>query len=86
MSENKNGVFAMTKEAKTFIQRAKSLGLSDKLLGEELHHEGKTYIITGYNTRAHKSPIQFTINGERYKSSVGYIKTIIQATRPEYFL
>lgn len=86
MSENQNGKFAMTKEAKEFIQRAKNFGLSDKLLGEELHHKGNTYVITGYNTRASKNPIQFTVNGERYKVSIAYIKEIIQATRPEYFL
>ena len=77
---------AMTKQAKEFCARARGLGLHENLLGETMRYEGKNYVITGYNTRASKNPMEFTVDGGRYKASVSYIKRVVKSARPEYIL
>ena len=86
MSENEHGAFVMTKEAKSFINNAKRFGLSPDILGESIRYNGKTYVITGHNTRRSKYPISYTIDGKNYKSNLEGIKNIIRNTHPEFFI
>lgn len=86
VSSNKHGEFVMTKEAKTFLLRAKGLGLREDVLNEKIRHQGSTYVVTGFNTRAKKYPITYTKDGRRMKSSVEYMKTFVRSGRPELFL
>lgn len=86
MSENKHGEFVMTKEAKTFLARAESLGFRKDVLGETLIYRGKAIVITGYNTRARTYPISYTENGDRYKCSEGQMKKMVFEVKPEWVL
>lgn len=85
-SENKHGTYLNDKKALAFISKAQGLGLSSTLLNEPIKYNGNTYVITGYNTRAPKNPMNFTMNGEPYKSSVTHLFNIITKARPEYIL
>lgn len=75
---------AQSKEAKNFKNMHSVIGISHLILGQEFKYKGSTYVITGYNTRAPKMPVQFTVNGEPKKSSVNYIRNVVEAALPEY--
>ena len=43
-------------------------------IGDEIQLQGNTYILSGYNTRAKKAPIQFTdSSGRGYKCSIAML-------------
>ena len=83
---NEHGEFAYTKEAKTFIQRAKSMNLDESCINEEYNYKGKTYKILGYNTRAKRYPINITIDDKKFKCTEEQIKNVVKTVRPELFL
>ena len=66
----------ITKEAKNWDLYKKLThgpldGLSHLNIGDTIHIQGSPYILTGYNTRARKAPINFTDRlGRGYKCSV----------------
>ena len=86
IAENEHGKFAMTKEAKEFLERAESFGLTKDVLNEKCNYLGDVYEVTGYNTRAKRYPITFTKNGNRMKCGISFMKTFVRAERPELFL
>jgi len=66
----------ITKEAKSWdlykgLANGPLDGLSHLNIGDTIHIQGSPYILTGYNTRARKAPINFTDRlGRGYKCSV----------------
>ena len=86
MSENKHGKFAMTPQAQAFLQRSKRMGFRKDVLGETLMYKGDKIIIKGYNTRARKNPIQFSVNGKNYVAPEDYIKKVVFEVKPEWVL
>lgn len=84
--QHDNGSFVQTKESQAFAARAKSLGVSEDVLGQEIRHEGKTYVVLGYATKNRMYPILYTINGKRYKGTVDAMKAFVKSGRPEFFL
>ena len=60
---------AITKEAKQFATYAKLGGYSHLKVGDRVEIAGTLLTIKGYNSRAHKSPIQLEANGRGYKCS-----------------
>ncbi len=85
-STNEHGDFIMTKEARTFLDRAAAMGLTQDVLNEEFIYAGNKIKITGYSTRSRKYPIKYTQNGKNYKCDVSYMKTMVRTSRPELFL
>lgn len=68
----------LTQEAKNFEIYKNSIGLSSLSVGDTIKLRGKSYTITGYNTRARKSPIGIKdASGRSYKCSVDMIKMSI---------
>ena len=65
-----------TKEAAAFRRHAPLLGIGHLSPGDRIHISGQEYEITGYNTRAPKSPIgiKACLTGKKYKCSVAYLK------------
>ena len=49
-------------------------------LGTNFMYQGKTYTITGYNSRAHRSPVQLSRSGKSMRASVEFIKTFAGKT------
>lgn len=87
ISENEHGEYVHSKEAQAFLNRAESeFGLKKDVLNEPCKYKGKTYVITGYNTRAKRYPIEITENGKPMKAGIGFMKTFVRAERPELFL
>ncbi len=88
IESNKHGNFVMTKDAKTFLDKAEDMGLRKDCLNETYPYKGKKYKILGYSTRARKFPIQIleTTNNEKQKCTEKVLKDIIKETRPELFL
>ncbi len=86
MSENKNGSFVMTPEAKAFTQKAKGIGLNADVLGEKIIHRGHVYEVTGYSSRRSKYPISFTKDEKPMKCSVDFMKDFVRSGRPEFFI
>ena len=66
----------ITKEAKTWdlykgLTHGPLDGLKHLSVGDKITISGNTYILSGFNTRAKKAPINFTdLNGRGYKCSV----------------
>ena len=86
MDENEHGTFINTPKATEFMRRASSMGLSEDMLNEPMMYNGELRVITGYNTRARRYPIEYTSNGKGYKCSVDHMKKFVKETRPEFFL
>ncbi len=86
MAENENGAYVHSRKAQTFMLKAEGMGLSSDVLGQKLPYQGQECIITGYNTRAKKYPIEYTKSGMGFKCSVQHMKSMIRPTRPEFFL
>ena len=61
----------ITKEAKDFDRHKGLLGMDHLSVGDTIYIQGSPYILTGFNTRARKAPINFTNSvGSGYKCSV----------------
>lgn len=84
--ETEYGTIKMDKKAIAFVHKARYLGLRKELLGEPIVTPKGTYIITGYNTRAKRYPMEYTINGKSYKGSESTFRDVIQEYRPEYMV
>lgn len=71
-----DGTPVETKEAAAFRQHAPLLGIGHLSPGDHIRIGGQEYEITGYNTRAPKSPIgiKALLTGKKYKCSVSYLK------------
>ena len=66
---------AITKEAQMFDLYKASEGLAHLSVGDTVTLQGKSFTITGYNTRARKSPINIEdAQGRGYKCSVQMLK------------
>ena len=66
---------AITKEAQMFDLYKNSEGLGHLSVGDTVTLQGKSFTLTGYNTRARKSPIQIEdMQGRGYKCSVSMLK------------
>jgi len=62
---------AITKEAKAWDIYKGMHGLDHLNIGDTITIQGSPYILTGYNSRARKAPINFkTKSGKGYKCSV----------------
>ena len=62
---------AITKEAKAWDIYKGIHGLDHLNIGDKITIQGSPYILTGYNSRARKAPINFkTRSGKGYKCSV----------------
>ncbi len=86
LSENEHGTFVNTPKAQEYIRRATRMGLSADTLNEPMEYQGSTHVITGYNTRAKRYPIEYTKDGQSYKCSEQFMKKFVKETRPEFFL
>lgn len=86
MASNEHGDFVNSRAAQLFIRRAQRMGIAADVLNEELVYKGAVCVITGYNSRAKKYPIEYVTNGKAYKCSIEYMKQMIRPTRPEFFL
>ena len=86
LSSNEHGDYINTKEAQEFLRRAKGLGLTQDVLNEKCNYLGNVYVVTGYNSRAPRYPINFTKNGKPMKCGVNFMKEFVHAERPELFL
>ena len=61
----------ITKEAKDFDCYKGLHGMDHLSVGDTIYIQGSPYILTGFNTRARKAPINFTNSvGSGYKCSV----------------
>jgi hypothetical protein len=61
----------ITKEAKDFDRYKGLHGMDHLSVGDTIYIQGSPYILTGFNTRARKAPINFTNSvGSGYKCSV----------------
>ena len=71
-----DGTPVETKEAAAFRRHAPLLGIGHLSPGDRIRISGQEYEITGYNTRAPKSPIgiKALLTGKKYKCSVAYLK------------
>jgi hypothetical protein len=71
-----DGTPVETKEAAAFRRHAPLLGIGHLSPGDHIRISGQEYEITGYNTRAPKSPIgiKALLTGKKYKCSVAYLK------------
>ena len=66
---------AITKEAQMFDLYKNSEGIGHLSVGDTVTLQGKSFTITGYNTRARKSPINIEdAQGRGYKCSVQMLK------------
>ena len=66
---------AITKEAQAWDLYKQSIGLGHLDVGDTIQLQGKSFTITGYNTRARKSPINITdSSGRGFKCSVEMVK------------
>tara|TARA_B100000900_G_scaffold415889_1_gene447723 strand:+ start:3786 stop:4175 length:390 start_codon:yes stop_codon:yes gene_type:complete len=66
---------AITKEAQNWSLYAGMNGLGQFKVGDQIELQGKTFTITGWNTRAKKSPVNIQdANGRGYKCSAQMIK------------
>ena len=71
-----DGTPVETKEAAAFRRHAPLLGIGHLSPGDHIRLTGQEYEITGYNTRAPKSPIgiKALLTGKKYKCSVDYLR------------
>jgi hypothetical protein len=70
-----DGGVVQTREAQAWDIYASQHGLSHLAVGDTIELMGKSFTISGYNTRARKSPINIVdMNGRHYKCSVEMIK------------
>ena len=70
-----SGGKAITKEAQMFDIVKHQEGIGHLSVGDTVTLQGKSFTITGYNTRARKSPIQIEdMQGRGYKCSVSMLK------------
>tara|TARA_B100001287_G_scaffold266238_1_gene259954 strand:+ start:2310 stop:2702 length:393 start_codon:yes stop_codon:yes gene_type:complete len=70
-----SGGKAITKEAQMFDIVKHQEGLGHLSVGDTVTLQGKSFTITGYNTRARKSPINIEdMQGRGYKCSVSMLK------------
>ena len=66
---------AITKEAQNWSLYAGMNGLGQFKVGDQIELQGKTFTITGWNTRAKKSPVNIQdANGRGYRCSAQMIK------------
>lgn len=72
-----DGTPVETKEAAAFARHAPLLGFDQWRVGDTIRLSGKTFNITGFNTRARKSPISIKehLTGKLYKISVAMLKS-----------
>jgi hypothetical protein len=67
---------AQTKEATQWTMMASVNGLGHLSVGDEVILQGKSFTISGWNTRARKSPIEITdTNGRSYKCSINMLSS-----------
>ncbi len=65
---------AVTRESQMWDLYKGRTQCSHLKVGDEIQLQGNTYILSGYNTRAKKAPIQFTdSNGRGYKCSIAML-------------
>ena len=70
-----SGGKAITKEAQMFDIVKHQEGIGHLSVGDTVTLQGKSFTITGYNTRARKSPINIEdMQGRGYKCSVSMLK------------
>jgi len=86
VSTDEYGEFTLTKEAQELKNRLPRMGLRADVLNEPFVYKGDKIIIKGYNTRARRYPIEYTIGTKNYKCSVEYMKKMVKDNRPELFL
>ena len=90
--KTENGTFPDTKESRAFkdLYKAsfpnKSHNIPLEALFYEFTYKNNTYRITGYNTRAHRMPVNYLMNGKSYKSSEGSITAKLKVACPDFFL
>ena len=82
--ETEFGIIKMDQKAIEFQSRARLMGLRKEILGEPIKTPRGIYVITGYNSRAKKYPLEYTNKGSRFKTSVSSFMNIIREYRPEY--
>jgi hypothetical protein len=73
----------MTKKMLDFGKYQDLHGFKPIALNYKFKHQNKEYEITGYNTRAKKYPMSYSIDGVPYKCSESYLKNIIKTSAPE---
>ena len=67
---------AQTKEASKWDMLASVNGLGHLSVGDEVILQGQSFTITGWNTRARKSPIEIEDqNGRSYKCSINMLSS-----------
>jgi len=60
---------------------------AQEVLGKSaLAYQGQEIVITGYNTRAPKYPINYTMDGRSFKSGISHVEKMLQKGLPELFL
>ncbi len=65
---------AVTRESQMWDLYKGRTQCSHLKVGDEIQLQGNTYILSGYNTRAKKAPIQFTdSSGRGYKCSIAML-------------
>jgi hypothetical protein len=70
---------AITREAQAFKANARWIGLQESDLGRSFTSRGKTFTITGYNTRAKRMPILAKDeNGKGFKFEVDTVKMLLK--------
>ena len=64
----------ITRESQMWALYKNRTQCSHLSVGDEIQLQGNTYILSGYNTRAKKAPIQFTdSSGRGYKCSIAML-------------
>ena len=64
----------ITRESQMWALYKNRTQCSHLSVGDEIQLQGNTYILSGYNTRARKAPIQFTdSSGRGYKCSIAML-------------
>jgi len=76
--ENEFGSFKETKQSKAFRELTHIHNLREDLLNQPFNTKEGEIRLIGYNTRASKNPMNFTINGKNYASSVSYFKGMMK--------
>jgi len=80
------GEFILDKKAQAYLDRAPSHQLPKEALGRPFKYQGRNVIITGYNTRAPRYPMNYTMDGTSYKSGINHVEKMLQKGLPELFL
>ena len=80
------GEYPETKESIAFIRKSKIIGIDKSLLHKSFKSKGDNVVLLGYNSRAPKNPMNFTVNNKPFKSSLGYFKSLLNENMSSYVI